>query len=299
MIIQKQLITLDDWKDFISEQSAIDEIAKSILRECDILPRAFERINIGTNAVFDLGDTVLKIYASYEEAQHAWMDCRREITMLNMLKNAPFRVPSIIRTGYICDRYKMYYNILEKFNVLHPFFHDKYTLDISEYNTCIQELHKVIQVINNIPINTYIAQIYSKPLRNFNKDNDEYARYLKIYFRKNAFNLGVVHGDLSETNIYLDHERNTVVLDFEDWMYAPIIVEYPTICFELLKTPQNIQSFFNYTSLNKLIEMLIAGVLLHNESNRFLKNISLQMGKPDEFPTISDLYSFFTFYINN
>lgn len=82
-------------------------------------------------------------------------------------------------------------------------------------------------------------------------------------------------------------------------MYAPIIVEYPTICFELLKTPQNIQSFFNYTSLNKLIEMLIAGVLLHNESNRFLKNISLQMGKPDEFPTISDLYSFFTFYINN
>ena len=46
MIIQKQLITLDDWKDFISEQSAVDEIAKSILRECDILPRAFERINI-------------------------------------------------------------------------------------------------------------------------------------------------------------------------------------------------------------------------------------------------------------
>lgn len=75
MIIQKQLITLDDWKDFISEQSAIDEIAKSILRECDILPRASERINIGTNAVFDLGDTVLKIYASFmkKHNMHGWI----------------------------------------------------------------------------------------------------------------------------------------------------------------------------------------------------------------------------------
>lgn len=298
MIMQKKLIDLDDWKDFIAENSAIDEIAKNILKECAISPQKFERINVGTNAIFDLGDTILKIYASYEETQHAWLDCRREIILSNLLKNAPFCVPSIIRTGYICDRYKMYYNILKKFNGLHSFFSGKYNSDLPEYNTYIKGLHKVIQYINNIPINIHTAQFYSKPIRNFDKNNDEYSQYLRNYFSNNIFNLGVVHGDLSETNIYLDYKENIVVLDFEDWMYAPTIVEYPTICFELLKTPQNIQAFFNYTSLNNFIEMLIAGVLLHNESNRFLKNISLQMGKSNKFLTISDLNSFFTTYIN-
>ncbi len=298
MIIQNKLTNLVDWKEFISKQPAIDEIAKNILKECEISAPKFERINIGTNAVFDLGNTILKIYATYEGSQqHARMDCKREIILSNLLKDAPFRVPAIVRTGCICDRYIMYYSILEKIDALYPFFNEKNNMNISEQSTSIKELHKVIQVISNTPINTDIAKFYSKPHRNFNEDNDEYAQYLQSYFNKNSFDLGIVHGDLSETNIYLDHKGNTVVLDFEDWMYAPVIAEYPTICFELLKTSQNIQSFFYNTSLSELIEMLVAGVLLHNESNRFLKKISLQIGKTDSLPTVSDLYSFFSEFL--
>lgn len=299
MIIRNKLTNLVDWKEFILKHSAIDEIAKGILKECKVSTPIIERINIGTNAVYDLGNAILKIYATYEESQHAWMDCRREIILSNLLKDAPFRVPSILRTGCIRDRYTIYYNFLEKIDGLYPFFNFENNLNVLEQSMRIQDLYKVIQFINNIPINTYIAEFYSKPLRNFNKDNDEYAQYLQKYFNKNSYDLGIVHGDLSETNIYLDHEKNIVVLDFEDWMYAPIIVEYPTICFELLKTSQNIQSFFYNTSLSELVEMLVTGILLHNESNRFLQKISLQIGKPRELPTVGDLYSFLMMFLNN
>ena len=48
------------------------------------------------------------------------------------------------------------------------------------------------------------------------------------------------------------NEKNEIViLDFEDWMYAPSIVEYPTICFELLKEPQIISDFFENIASTK------------------------------------------------
>ena len=299
MIIQDKITSLVEWKRFVSEHFSITEIAKKVLSECNIGHSQFKRINIGTNAVFDLGNTILKIYATHEELPDAKMDYKRELLLSDALKGAPFRVPSIIEAGCIYDRYPIYYVLLQKMDGLHPFFDKQNISNVSEQRMRMNDLRNAVKYINTYPMAAHIATYYSKPLKKYSIENDEYMYYLQRYFKHSMYDMGIVHGDLSETNIYLDNEDNIVVLDFEDWMYAPIFVEYPTICFELLKTAQNIQVYFDKTSFIELVEMLMAGILLHNESTRFLKKISLKMGMPEKFPTIGELRSFLFEFINS
>lgn len=121
---------------------------------------------------------------------------------------------------------------------------------------------------------------------------NEYVQYVNRYLSNNHFEFGIVHGDLSETNIYFNKKGEIIILDFEDWMFAPFIVEYPTVCFELLKMPYIIKDFFSNTPKNTLIEMLIAGILLHHESTRFLKLIASKTGNSTGLPGIDELRLF-------
>lgn len=120
MIIVNSIKNLNDWKLFLSNTNAIEYLAQYIVKQSGVSVSKIERINIGTNAVFDLGNFILKIYAVSEDS-NPMLDCKREIILSNLLQSSPYHVPSIVKTGYINDRYTIYYNIIEKIEVSYSF----------------------------------------------------------------------------------------------------------------------------------------------------------------------------------
>lgn len=290
MIIVDSIKNLSDWKLFLSNTNAIEYLAQYIVKQSGVSVSKIERINIGTNAVFDLGNFILKIYAVSEDS-NPMLDCKREIILSNLLQSSPYHVPSIVKTGYINDRYTIYYNFIEKIEVSYSFADIINSKESSQRRSAIKELHSVIEYLHVLDIDIQIAKMYSKSTKSNIIKADEYARFLKSYTNQNTLNYGIVHCDLSESNMYYDSDGKIVILDFEDWMYGPSIVEYPTICFELIRGPQIVKEFINGMPLSKVIETLIAAILLHHESERFLKQITLQKGS-DKLPSVNEIKTF-------
>lgn len=291
MIINDSIINLSEWGNFISNSFAIYKIAEEIVNKVHLKVKKISRINIGTNAIFDLGNHILKVYAT-SETSDPFMDCRREIILSNALRTSPYCVPEIIHTGYINDRYTIYFIIMKKIDGLYS-FSNAISNESPWYATYLQELHRIIAYLHSLNLGKTTSTFFSKSIKNYDTEESEYADFLRKYITRNPFTFGIVHGDLSESNIYINKNGIITLLDFEDWMYAPIFVEYPSICFELLKSPKIIKDFFNDIPINNAIEMLIASVLLHHESERFLKIILLQMGNTKALPSICDLKLFF------
>lgn len=292
MIISQKIDSLNDWKEFLSKEKSITNLAELIIKKNRISADKIERINIGTNAVFDLGKYILKIYAVNEKSYGAWKNCKRKIILSNMLQSSPYHVPAIVKTGHIHDRYIIYYNIIEKIDGLVSVSEILCKPDSLRYTLFLKELHNIVHFFHSLNINSDIARMYSKPIKKYPKEQIEYTEYLHKYLCKNHSNYGIVHGALTEFNIYFNEKNEIVILDFEDWMYAPFIVEYPTICFELLKQPQIISDFFGNMPSSDTVEMLIAAILLHRESIRFLKMISLQMDCNQTLPSINEMRLF-------
>lgn len=297
MIIHRVLNDLADWKDFLKNDDSIIKIINSILDQCNIDIHSVKRIEFGTNAVFDLGNYILKIYAVNEKSSSE-LDCIREIILSKLLMPSYYRVPSIIKTGHIEDRYTIYYIIMEKFNCLVPVRNVLSDINSVDYTIFLKELHAIINYIHSLKVDSNIISLYSKPIMGELSKCNEYVQYVNNYLFNNRLEFGIVHGDLSETNIYFNKEGEIIILDFEDWMYAPFIAEYPTICFELLKTPNIINDFFSNIAKNNLIEMLIAGILLHHESTRFLKIIASKIGNNTEFPSLKEMQLFLSNWLS-
>lgn len=291
MIIQRELNDLTDWKDFLGSENIIANLVYPILKQCNISVYSVKKIDLGTNAVFDLGNYILKIYAVNKNS-NSKLDCIREVILSNLFMSSHYRVPAIIKTGYINDRYTIYYNVMEKFNDLVPVCNILSDPDSLNYTAFLQELHVLINCIHSLQVDPNIVSLYSKSIMGELSKCDEYVQYVNRYLINNHFKFGIVHGDLSETNIYFNNKGELIILDFEDWMFAPIIVEYPTVCFELLKTPYIINDFFTNIPKNNLIEMLIAGIILHHESARFLKLIASKTSNNTGLPEIEELRLF-------
>lgn len=291
MIIQRTLNDLADWKEFIKSENIVENLVNPILEQCNISVNSIRKIDLGTNAVFDLGNYILKVYAVNENS-NSKSDCIREIILSRLLMSSHYHVPTIVKTGCINDRYTIYYNVMEKFNDLVPVCNILSNPNSLNYIVFLKELHSLIKCIHSLQVDFNIAKLYSKSIMGELSKRNEYAQYVNRYLTNNHFEFGIVHGDLSETNIYSNSKGETIILDFEDWMYAPFIVEYPTICFELLKKPNIINDYFANIPKNDLIEMLIVGILLHHESTRFLKLIASKTGNAVELLGIKELRLF-------
>lgn len=156
MIIQRALNDLADWKDFLRSENIIVDLVNPILKQCNISAYNIKKINIGTNGIFDLGNYILKVYAVNEKS-NSKLDCDREIILSNLLMSSPYCVPTVIKTGYIDDRYAIYYNVMEKFNDLVPVCHILSQTKALDYTVFLEELHSIINCISSLQVDSKLS----------------------------------------------------------------------------------------------------------------------------------------------
>lgn len=301
MIIKKRLKSAEDWKQFKNSED-IYKLAEKIMSNIGITAHdTLLKINIGTNAIFEAGNNIIKIYAIAEDRYNPYLDWTREKILSSYLINADFVIPLIIYSSFINDRYCVFYNVFKKLYGLNSLGEVLQNISNPQHQWGMQKLHAVVDMFQLISFQDNVTRKYSK-YKNKDKiyyEQPEYKIFLNNYLFEHSPKWGIVHSDLSDTNIYLVSD-NIAILDFEDWMYAPLIAEYSALCFDLLKTPASIREYFTHMSSNEICKMLIASILVHYNSMEYLEIIATQMEYNSMgIPSIKLLYNYLMRWLNS
>lgn len=183
MIIRKRLKSAEDWKQFKNSED-IYKLTEKIVKNIGIAKHnTLLRINIGTNAIFEVGNSIIKIYAIAEDNYNSYLDWTREKLLLSYLKNTNLVIPLIIYSGFIRDRYCVFYNVLEKLSGLNSLGDILQDTSNPRHQWGLQKLQSVIDKFQLISFQDNVARKYSKS-KNKNKiyyEQPEYKIFLDNY----------------------------------------------------------------------------------------------------------------------
>lgn len=244
------------------------------IKQKEHLPGTGERLCPSTNLVYGFGDLLLKIYAPAVCGYQAKEDYERELFALQQLRHTDLRVPHIISSDCIHDRYDFYYLITERLHIL-PSASFVNTCTIRELKRFGEVLFENLATFKNIVTNVELAKRKSSDSPLITDRQNRLISLIPQY--KSQF----VHGDLSGDNILYDGRR-LALIDFEDWTYTSPLAEYPTLVFELLHGEQAyIEAFFSKSLTPEFVNEIFDGVLYHYNWEQYVdRYCSLKSSRP-------------------
>lgn len=230
------------------------------IAEKEHLPGAGQRIYPSTNLIYSFDDLILKIFAPAVCGYQTLKDYNREIYALQQLQNAGLRVPRIISTGCIYDRYNFYYLILERLRIP-PASHFIDTCTPHELSRFGGELFNSIIAFKEVRANMNLAKTKTSLSPMLPERLKQLSKYQPCF----------VHADLSGNNILYDG-RHLAVIDFEDWTYGAPSTEYPALVFELLHGERiYIEAFFSKSLTQAFIDEIFDGLICHYNWEQLIK----------------------------
>ena len=288
-LFEHSISNWDEWSNVYQNIEAWQPLIKDIY-ELEGLPLVqIEHLVPGTNAVFKLGNTVVKIFAPKESGMDAQEDYNTELFGLRRANKLGVLAPELIANGCVYDKYDFLYLIMEHID-------GNNLSDIEEYLTdCDKEkigrklreitdkLNTPCREFNNIDV--VLRAIENKrwdifPER-FKKERADYLRQLRI--RDKVY----VHGDLHCDNVFLDADKNVYIIDFADALLAPAEYEIAALCGMFDYQDSYMHGYFgvNYCK-NQIAEEYFKGVLLHDFGADIIKS---SLGNIDEITDLDDL----------
>ncbi|MEF2968572.1 aminoglycoside phosphotransferase family protein [Paenibacillus sp. M1] len=231
----------------------------------------------GTNAVFKVGNYVIKIFAPPESGADTEADYEAEERALQRAIIQGINTPKIVSASSIRDKYLFKYFIME-------YIDGRDAGDILPLCSFKQKREFVHQLKEN--------------LRKINVSPSEHANYTSFIKRGinnerwNAFSntiqlqraeilgsleispLVYVHGDITAENVRMGKEGQVYIIDFADSTVAPAEYEYPPIVFSLFNYDIGmVHEFIGDLDYDLFIEKLFHGLLMHAFGANFVKEI--------------------------
>lgn len=266
-LFKKRIDGWVSWSKVFQSIPAFAPIIKKIYA-IERLPFYFiEPLTPGTNAVFKVGKTVIKLFAPPASGLDSKKDFESELFAQKRALTLGVRVPEIITHGVLDDKYRFYYMIMEYIES-RPIDEAIKTMTTSSKIFFAQKLREITDALN-IPCEKFnnvdvvfdidrFEQFHKYPL-NF--------KFERINFlQKHDFGTKVfVHGDLCANNIILDSNNNLVIIDFADACLAPVTYEHATVAVELFTFDQAlIKGYFGETNKATLSDICFEGLLIHD-----------------------------------
>lgn len=286
-LFQNNIYNWPSWAKVFQSKFAFHNLIKEIFYKEDLPFNQLENLISGTNAVFKVGNYIIKIFAPLESGKDFKNDFLQEITSLKSAISLNINTPKIISYGTINDRYLFRYIILEyisgielskiwsrldsreryEIGRLLKILVDKFNCesDILDHKICLDKLN--FKTFNNFP-------------KSFKLDRED---YINSYPYKDQT---YVHGDLNKDNILISNNK-LYLLDFADSLYAPKVYEESLIIAELFEFDRSsILGYFNNFDIDKLTEICISGLLIHEFGGYVIKD---RIANPKDIESISSL----------
>jgi tRNA A-37 threonylcarbamoyl transferase component Bud32 len=240
----------DSWWGFINQSiDAFELLIKTIFNKHGLVYSKAENLP-GVNAVFKVGDKVIKIFAPVESGCYGADYYEIELEALNHANNVQVATPKLLFKGIIDDKYIFRYIIME--------FIDGQIAEckIASFteNEKIVFATKVRNITNKLNINmqSAIIPVFSHKAcflydRWNRKDFPEsfYDDRISVINEMSFDDLIYVHGDLNGKNIIIDDNSDIYILDYAGSSIAPYYCEWWTIAFLLFKcNPMMMAAYF-------------------------------------------------------
>jgi serine/threonine protein kinase len=260
-------INNDSW-DFIKESiDAFELLIKAIFIKHGLDYCKAEIFNSGINAVFKVGDKVIKIFAPVESGYYSVDYYGIEAEALNHANNVQVATPKLLFKGIIYDKYVFRYIIMEFIDgqeakrKIASFTEDEKRI----FSTNIRNITSKLNVnMQNaiIPVLSREACLLNDRWR---KDYSERFCDERIDpIKEMSFDDFVyVHGDLHAKNIIIDSNGAIYLTDFAGSSIAPYYCEWYAIVFLLFKcNPAMMTAYFGDYRNEEFYNQLTKSILI-------------------------------------
>ena len=279
----------DDWGRVFQSIAVFEPLVGASMKEEKL---AFDRIyNLtpGTNAVFRVGEYVLKIFAPEECGRGQNRDFETEVFALKFAFEHGVTAPRLVGSGAYKDKYVFHYIVLDY--VEGREFNDEVkSMSDGQKVEAGRELRRLADGMN-VPCDdfngidfldeNYVKSRFERFGERFREARLEYIRTFE--YGEKVF----VHGDLFGENCILGRDGRFYIIDFADAVRAPVCYEYALVAIDFFRFDKYLlKGFFGDLDSDKLAEICLSGILIHNFGAEV---IEMDIGKSYEFETIGDL----------
>jgi len=287
-LFTEQINNWQEWGGIFQSISVFTPLVEYILRKENLTVTEIENLTPGTNAVFKVGDYVIKIFAPAESGIDQTLDLETELFSTRRANAIGVSAPKLIANGYIEDKYCFGYMITEYINGVELEEAVK-TMSDEEKKLVGQKLRQICDKMNT-PCEPFNGiDIINDKGRYHRWDNyperfkSERFEYIKTYdFGQKVF----VHGDLCLDNILVSPEGELFIIDFADAVLAPVIYEHALAVFSFELDPALLHGYFSDYTNERFMEMCFNGLLIHDFGGDIVRDC---VGKPSEILSLDDL----------
>ena len=290
-LFTKQIESWKDWGKVFQSIPAFTPLVEYILKKENLPSGKIENLTPGTNAVFKVGDYVVKIFAPAESGIDQTMDLQTELFAAQRANRSGVSVPKMVAHGFVEDRYRFAY-IITRYIEGVAFADAIRNMTDAEKTSAGRKLRIVTDKMNTPcrPFNGIDVINDKDRSRRWDKRYSEHFKSERLeYIHFHNYSEKVfVHGDLCGDNILLTSQGELYIIDFADAVRAPKVYEHALVAVELFDfDPALLQGYFGALSADELTEICFDGLLIHDFGGDILER---HIGRPDEFYGLDDLH---------
>jgi serine/threonine protein kinase len=269
--------TIEDeksWNNTKQQTVAFEPLIKHILKSEPVLLGDISKVEKATNAVFKVGNQIIKFFAP-KEAGGSGENTERyytsEVFGLERALSIGLSAPKILASGIIKDKYDFPYIVSELISGVEL---------RSVYNKMSSnekyELGRTLRISTNkmnTPCEPFNHIDYSKGLtdegyngwlidigyqKNFLDERNKHIRSLNL----NPNDFVFCHGDMAFCNILYDSNSGLHIIDFACSVLSPVCIDHVYVAFWGGYDSSFIRGYFGEISINELVDICLNGFLL-------------------------------------
>ena len=277
-----------DWGRMFQSIPAFTPLVEYIFAKEKLRFSPAQNLTPGTNAVFKVGEYVVKIFAPKESGFDQVLDLETELFAARRANALNISAPKVIADGMVEDRYNFAYMITEYIEGA-EFTEAVKTMSGAEKTAFGRRLRDIADRMNTPcePFNGIDVINDISRYRRWDQYPEQFRKERLAYIKSQDFGESVfVHGDLCEDNILLTPRGEIYIIDFADAVLAPAIYEHSLVAFVFNLDPALLKGYFGSISNAAFVELLFNGLLIHDFGGDIVKD---NIGKPSEFNTLHEL----------
>jgi tRNA A-37 threonylcarbamoyl transferase component Bud32 len=278
-----------DWGKIYQSIPAFSPLVRHILDRENLPPAILQNLTPGTNAVFKVGDYVVKIFAPAESGIDQTLDLKTELFAMRRMNAMGVAAPKLAAHGIVEDKYRFAYMITEcidgiEFTDAVKSMSNAGKLDFGS------ELREITDKMNT-PCEPWGGiDVMNNQCRSFrwNKYPERFKAERLAYIKSHDYGDKVfVHGDLCGDNILLTPQGKLFIIDFADAVLAPAVYEHALVAVELFDLdPALMRGYFGDYDAVEMTEICLSGLLIHDFGGDV---VAAHIGNPSGFQCLDDL----------
>lgn len=291
MYFQQKIGGWGDWEKISQSRSAFAPLVQAVCEKEGLPFEPFLKCTPSTNAVFEAGGQVIKIFAPPESGLDTLQDYQSECFGLERAKRLCLRAPKPLAAGEVMDRYLFRYLIMEKL-AGEGFAQARKRMDSRQKQQAGRQLRCITEHLN-----TPCAP-WGKPvdIKKRALEEERWALFPESFNReRRAFVQALslkgpvyVHGDLNENNLLVQKDGALCVIDFADGAIAPAYYEHAAIACGLFSFERAfLTGYFGDYLPGELAKLCLNGLLLHDFGGDILQ---ARLGGTDKPESLAGLY---------